>query len=183
MKDQYNRGSMRRSGLLILLLCAQVGIGAQIDPRTAILERTGWDAIVTGRARVAADAFREALAGDPKNARLHLGAATAAFLERRDAEAKDALDRALALDPKLTRARTLLGQVLHRMGDVPGAIRTYSVLTADAPDDKEAVATLARWRRELDLNGRMQQAVGAHFTVSFEGPEESHLADEALASL
>src|SRR5438105_13725393 len=127
---------MRRFTCLAVFVCATVSVLAQIDPRTALLERTGWDALVAGRARAAADAFREAVAADPKNARLHLGAATAAFLERRDADAKDALDRALAIDAKLTRARALLGQVLHRMGDVPGAVRTYSALTADAPDDK-----------------------------------------------
>jgi hypothetical protein len=175
---------MHRSALLVLmLLCALTGANAQIDPHAAILERAGWDAIVAGRARVAADAFREAIAADPKNARLYLGAATAAFLERRDADAKDALDHALAIDPRLPRARALLGQVLHRIGDVAGAIRIYGALIADTPDDKEAAATLARWQRELDLSDRMQQTVGAHFTVSFEGPAESSLADSALASL
>ena len=43
---------------------------AQIDPRTALLERAGWDALAKGQAAQAADAFREALTGDPKNARL-----------------------------------------------------------------------------------------------------------------
>ena len=46
-----------------------------------------------------------------QNAQLHLGAGTAAELERRDADAKDALERALTLDPTLTDARALLGQV------------------------------------------------------------------------
>ncbi len=185
MNRRYNRGRMlRRAALLLFFLWCAVGRGhAQIDPRTALLERTGWDALVAGRAHQAADAFREALSADPKNPRLYLGAATAAFLERRDHDAKDALDRALTIDPRFTRARMLLGQVLHRMGDLTGAIRTYSLLVTAAPDDKEAAATLARWRRELDLKDRMRQTVSAHFTISFEGPTESHLADEALASL
>ena len=173
-----------RGLVIVFSVClTAASVDAQIDSHTAILERTGWDALVAGRARVAAEAFREALAADPKNARLYLGAANAASLERRDRDAKDALDRALAIDPTFTRARTLLGQVLHRMGDVPGAVRVYDRLVAEAPDDSGAAATVARWRRELDLDLRMQQAVGAHFTVSFDGPEESRLADEALASL
>ena len=156
---------------------------AQIDPKTALLERAAWDALVAGQAHAAADAFRQALASDPKNPRLYLGAGTAAYLERRDADAKDALDHALALDPRMTRARALLGQVLHRSGDLLGSIRTYETLTAEAPDDKEAVATLERWRREAELQERMQQAIGQHFTVSFEGPEEAALATKALDSL
>ncbi len=156
---------------------------AQIDPRTAMLEKAGWDAIVGGQAAVAADRFRQAIALDPKNPRLYLGAGTAAYLDRRDGDARASLERALSIDPSLGRARALLGRVLHRMGEVPEAIRTYERLTADAPDDREAAATLERWRRELALHDRMQQTVGAHFRVSFEGPSEAGLAAEALASL
>src|SRR5262249_46921068 len=166
----------------VLHVCDPALARAQIDPKTAWLERAAWDALVAGRPHDAADAFREALASDPKNARLHLGAGTAAFLERRDADARDALERALALDPKLTRARVLLGQVMYRSGELAGAIRSYETLLAEAPDDKQAAATLDKWRREAELHDRMQQAVGSHFTVSFEGPSEETVAAKALQS-
>ncbi len=158
-------------------------VAAQSDPRTALLERAGWDAVTAGQAHAAAEAFGEALAADPKNARLHLGAGIAAALERRDADARDAFERALALDPKLVRVRAPLGQVLYRMGDLGRAIQTYEILIADAPDDRDAQATLERWRRELELHDRMRQAVGSHFTVSFEGPAEASLAAKALECL
>ena len=174
---------MRSWWSLLLLIGASFAASAQIDPRTAFLEKAGWDAIAAGQPHVAADVFGQAIRADPKNAKLHFGAGTAAFLERRDADAKDALERALVLDPKLTRARALLGRVLHQMGDVPAAVRTYEALLVEVPDDKDAATTLDRWRRELELHGRMQQAVGAHFTVAFEGPEEAGLAADALASL
>jgi tetratricopeptide (TPR) repeat protein len=169
-------------GAALLVIRAEVP-AAQIDPRTALLERTGWNALAGGQARAAADAFREALAADPKNARLHVGAGMAAALERRDADAKDAFERALALDPKLVQVRAPLGQVLYRMGDLTGAIRTYAQLVADTPEDAAAQATLERWQRELDLHDRMRQAVGSHFTVSFEGPAEESLAAKAIESL
>lgn len=106
----------------------------------------------------------------------------AAFLERRDMEAKDAAERALALDPKLANARALLGQALRRMGDLAGAIKQYEVVVAET-DDRDARSTLDRWRREAELHDRMQHAFGAHFTVSFEGPSEEALATQALESL
>jgi tetratricopeptide (TPR) repeat protein len=168
--------------VLALLLSASF-TAAQIDPRTALLERGAWDALNAGHAHAAAEAFREALAADPKNARLHLGAGMAAALERRDGDAKDAFERALALDAKLTQARALLGQIQHRLGDVAGAIRTYETLISLAPDTRDARATLERWRRELELHDRMQHAVSSHFTVSFEGPAEAALAAEALELL
>jgi tetratricopeptide (TPR) repeat protein len=164
-----------------LLLCAT--LGAQIDPRAALIERAAWTALNAGQARAAADGFREALASDPKNARLHLGAGMAASLERRDADARDEFERALTLDPKLAQARALLGQVQYRLGDRLLAVRTYETLVAMTPDDRDARATLERWRREADLHDRMDQAVGSHFTVRFEGPAEAELAAEALEAL
>jgi tetratricopeptide (TPR) repeat protein len=170
-------------GVAIVLWLAAPRALAQIDPRTALLEKAGWDALTAGQAQTAAENFRAALAADPRNARLHLGAGIAAYLERRDSEARTELERALALDPRLTEARAVLGQVQHRMGDVRTAISTLDLFVADTPNNDVARATLERWRRELELHDRMQQAIGSHFTVSFEGPSEEALATEALASL
>jgi tetratricopeptide (TPR) repeat protein len=173
----------RRLLLLFALVLSGAVLGAQVDPRGALLEQAAWAALNAGRGQAAAEGFREALAADPKNARLHLGAGMAASLERRDADARDEFERALALDPKLTQARALLGQIQYRIGDLDLAVRTYETLVAITPDDREARATLDRWRREADLHDRMQQAVGSHFTVSFEGPAEADLAAEALELL
>ena len=175
---------MRANWLLLFapfLFCAV--IGAQVDPRSALVERDAWSALNAGQARAAAAAFREALAADPKNARLHLGAGMAASLERRDADARDEFDRALALDPKLAQARALLGQIQYRMGDRALAVRTYETLVAMTPDDRGARTTLERWQREAELHDRMRQAVGSHIIVSFEGPAQAALAAEALKYL
>ena len=195
---QYNFNSMTGRCLRLLSLAVVIslwpappGAAAQIDPRTALLEKAGWDALTAGQARAAAENFRAALAADPRNARLHLGAGIAAYLERRDPDARMELERALALGPDLAEARTVLGQVQHRMGDVRAAISTLELYITDvradarpnAPADVTARATLERWRRELELHDRMQQAIGERFTVSFEGPSEQALAAEALASL
>src|SRR5258708_39766699 len=102
--------------------------GAQVDPRVALLERDGFGALAAGQAHRAAEAFREALAADPTNARLHLGAGAAADLQLRAEDAREALERALALNPELVQARKVLGRVLRRQGDLPGAIRTYEML-------------------------------------------------------
>ena len=168
--------------ILMALICV-TSVSAQIDPRTALVERAAWEALNKGQAHQAAAGFRDALTADPKNPRLHLGAGLAAVGERRDADARDEFETALTLDPKLTDARRALGTVQYRMGDLMSAIRTYETLTAEAPDDKAAQATLERWRREMELHDRMRDAIGSHFTVSFEGPAEAELADQALQSL
>jgi tetratricopeptide (TPR) repeat protein len=170
--------------LLVTALAIATAASAQTsDPRIALMERAAWDALSKGATTTAADIFRRALASDPNNAQLHLGAATAAYADRRDDEAKSELERALALDPKLSAAHQLMGQVLHRRGDLLGAIHIYDMLAKDSPADAATRATLDRWRREFDLQLRMQQTFGGHFAVSFEGPAEEALAAKAIDSL
>jgi tetratricopeptide (TPR) repeat protein len=168
--------------LLILALLVAPAAG-QIDPSTALLEKSGWEALNAGNFRAAADAFRAAIGADSRNARLHLGAGTAAYLERRDEDATRALDRALELDPRLTEARALLGQIRYRGGDLFGAIGLYERVVADAPADPRRRETLDRWRREAELNDRLRHSLNDRFTVSFDGPAETPLAARALESL
>ena len=122
-RSRYRLAVLAVSLPLCLLAIGTSASAAQSDPKTAMLERAGWDALAANQPRAAAEAFRQALADDPKNALLHLGAGLAAYIERRDADAQAALGRAVQLNPKLTRARELLGLVLYRAGDLLGAMR------------------------------------------------------------
>lgn len=169
------------AGLLVLGGTAYAG--GQNSPRVAILEQEGWAAIKAGKGPAAMDAFREAIKLDPKNAWLRLGAGTAEFLQRHDAEAKAYLEQALELDPKLTRARAQLAHAVKRQGDLQEAIRLYELVAVESPDDTAVRDTLERWKRERDLHDRMRLEVGDHFTVSFEGAEDAAMAAQAIESL
>jgi tetratricopeptide (TPR) repeat protein len=171
------------AALLLGLTALAAPAAAQVDPKNALLERTGWEAVNAGDARAAAEAFRSAIVADPRNATLHLGAGVAAFLERKDAEARLALERSLDLDPKLLDARVLLSQVLYRMGDPTSAMRELERAVGSAPSDTRLAEMLGRWRREAELHDRMRESLNERFTVSFEGPEEAMLAAQALESL
>jgi tetratricopeptide (TPR) repeat protein len=156
---------------------------AQSSPKAAMLEQAAWAALDARQLPEAADAFDQAIALDPKNARLRLGAGMTALLQRRDRDAKQALEYALQLDPQLTAARAPLAHLLRRAGDLPGAIREYERVASESPGDAAVRETLERWRRELDLHDRMRQEVGDHFVVSFEGPEDSALGAQAVEAL
>ena len=153
------------------------------DPRTAFLEKAGWDALTAGDVHAAAEHFRAALTGDPRNPWLHVGAGLAAYLERLDADARAVLEQALSLQPELTEDCASLGQVQHRAGELRSAIASLDIVVAAAPGDRAARETLERWRREGELHDCMQQAIGTDFTVLFEGPSEEMLVSEALAAL
>ena len=177
------RAAFQVLALVVLPALLPVGAAGQVDPKTALLEQAGFEALEAGDARQAAALFAEAVTADPKNAALHLGAGAAAYLERRDEDAKRALDRAIALDPGMGDARRLLGLVVRRQGDLARAIRIYEALVRDDPGRGGTLETLERWRRELALHDRMDRAIGNHFTVAFEGPAEADLAERALESL
>ena len=155
----------------------------QNSPRVGMLEQAGWNAIKAGNHKAAAESFVEAAKLDPKNAQLWLGAGFAEFLQRHDPEAKDYLQRALDIDPKLTLARAQLAQVIKREGDLAEAIRHYEIVVSEMPSEKGLEQTLERWRREKELHERMRVEVGDHFTVSFVGPEDAAMAAQALESL
>jgi tetratricopeptide (TPR) repeat protein len=153
-------------------------VGAQIpDP-----ERDGWRELSSSNYRDAAAAFQKAIAAQPRNARLYLGAGVTAFLDRRDADAQRLLRRALELDSSLTDAREVLGLVLYRSGDLHAAIREYDGLAAFDPRPR-VIDTLNRWRRESDLRDGMTLTAGNGFTLSFEGQPDAGIAMQAAASL
>ena len=166
-----------------LLLALAVLTAAQNSPRVAMLQQAGWEALAANRLQVAADTFKEAIALDPKNASLRVGAGMAAALQRHDAEARSHFEQALVLDPKLSLARAQLAQVVRRQGDYQEAIRLLEIVAADAPGDAAVRDMLDRWKRERDLHDSMRLEIGDFFTVSFEGPEDAALASQALESL
>ncbi|MGE0449734.1 MAG: tetratricopeptide repeat protein [Vicinamibacterales bacterium] len=166
--------------LTILIVATAHG---QVDPRNALLEQSGWDALAAGDAAAAASAFQRALAADPQRAELHLGAGLAAVLEKRDPDALAAFDRALALDPKMTMARAQLAMTKYRLHDLNGAIALLEAVVAERPGEPQWATQLARWKDERELHGRLNMALGSHFTVAFDGPAQEDVAQKVLDSL
>jgi len=147
------------------------------------LARAAWDALNAGRLAEAAAAFDEARKLAPQEPSLLLGAALVAHLQSRADDARRHLIDALAIDPALTPASLLLGEVLYRAGDLDGAMGVYERALTLAPDNAQVKTRLDAWRKEAALHGRFGQKLGDHFTVLFEGPAEAALAERAVALL
>ena len=170
--------------VLLAFLLAVTGAGvARGQGVSRPLADDPWKLLESGQAQAASELFRQAIATTPRDARLHLGAGVAAYLLRRDEEARAALERTLQLNPALGLARELLGLVLYRGGQLDAAVAAYETLLAAAPDQPAIADRLARWRREVELRDRMTMTVGSGFTLSFEGPPDGEIASRAMASL
>ena len=121
--------------------------------------------------------------GAPHPAAASLAAAVEAFEAGRFDTARVHLVDALKADPSLAPASLMLGELLYRAGDLPGAIDVYQRALAHHPDDPRLTGKLETWRKELALHDRFAQKLGDHFTVLFEGPAEETLARTAVKTL
>ena len=154
-----------------------------LDPEGLAESRAGWSAIQAGHAQEAARHFQAAIAHDADVSTYHLGAGVAAYQLGQQAAARGFLDAALRLDPGLTPASVLLGQILYRQGDLDAAIQVYADALARTPGDKMVTTRLDAWRKEAALHQDFQRSMSTNFTILFEGPAEQPLAEEALALL
>jgi tetratricopeptide (TPR) repeat protein len=151
--------------------------------RAAAAGRAGWEAIRAGRNQDAAAAFAEAIAAEPRDPSLYLGAGLAAHLLGQPTQARQSLEQALAIAPGYTTASLLLGEILYRGSDLDGAIRVYEAALILAPQHDGLTRRLAEWKRESALHSRFFQSNGSHFTVLFEGPSDEQLAARAIELL
>jgi hypothetical protein len=168
-------------GFVLLALAVGTALGPQRS--AAQLSKSGWDALNAGRVQEAAAAFDEALKVAPPQPMLLLGAGVTARLQGRSDDARRFLVDALKIDPGLTAASLLLGNVLYQAGDIDAAIDTYQRALALAPDHPQLTKQLDAWHKEALLHSSFGRKLGDHFTVLFEGPAEADLADRAVAIL
>jgi Tetratricopeptide repeat len=162
--------------LAIVALPSLAASGQSSGSRAA---EAGWSALDDGDGEKAAAAFTRALAEQPRDAMLLLGAGAAQHLLGRDTGAREFLRRAVELEPRLTPASLLLGQIAYDLGDVAEAIRTYEAALAHAPRHRTLRERLDVWRNE---SNKMTYTSGP-YTIMFEGHAEERLAAHATQVL
>jgi tetratricopeptide (TPR) repeat protein len=154
-----------------------VTVGAQ--SRVVELNEAGWKALRAGYTDRAASLFAEALKMRPDDPVLLLGSGAAANAQGKQKEAIAQLQRALELNPRLTPASRLLGQIAYAEGDVDLALKTYENALKYAPGDPALSRELEEWRRETDVHRSFDERRYDQFRVLFEGREEKQLARQA----
>ena len=155
------------------------GMAAPAASQSTRAEQVGVQALQDGDPDKAATAFAQALEQNPRDPRLHFGAGVAARLRGRDEEARKLLQRALDLEPRLTSASALFGELAYEHGDLDVAIQTYERALKYAPTNDGMTARLKTWRDEAAKERR----VDGLFSIAFEGPAEARLAAHATKAL
>ena len=173
---------MRRAAIVICLtMLATAPIGAQST--VTELNDAGWKALNAGDADRAARLFGEALTYRPNDPVLLLGAGASAHAQGKPDVALSRLKRSVELDPKLTVASRLLGQIAFQEGDVALAIRTYENALKYAPKDAALAADLAAWRQDTSTHQTFEERRYDRFRVMFEGRAEESVAARATTIL
>jgi tetratricopeptide (TPR) repeat protein len=166
---------MRRYAFVCTVLAVAWTVLAAADTAAAPRD-PAWDALKDGNHAQAESGFRASLRARPTDPTLHLGLGMALHAQGRSSEARSSLERALELEPRLTPAAVLLGQIIYASGDVDGAIAVYDRALKISRDFPEMQQQLERWRAESTLHAGFQQGGDGRFSVLFEGPAEQALA-------
>src|SRR2546426_8960116 len=107
-----------RSVALVLFCAFTIMAGpAQAESSGTALGRLGWEAIRAGQVMEASRLFHDAIAENAQDSTLFLGAGLAAHLQGHESEARTALEAAVRLNPKLTAASLLLGDISYRRSE------------------------------------------------------------------
>ena len=162
-----------RAGIYAALLLVGLTVPAWPQPAAgtpAALMTAGAAALEARRFDEALSAFQSATAILPGNASAWFGAGVSAYMLGRNRDAETLLARALVLEPALTEASALLGDLQYRAGRLAEAIATYQAGLTHAPAEQRFTAGIASWTAELRTESRFYTSRGAHFRVLFEGP-------------
>ena len=166
---------------ILVILSAPARVIAQ--PSLSNSVEAGFQAIQNGNADAAASIFRSALTRSPNDSRLLFGAGIAAHLQGRERDAMSLLEQALKVDPRLTQAAGLLGEIAYHEGDLDLAIKTYERLLTYVPTNITVRERLQQWRDEAALPQSSQSLKDDRFAIKFDGPVQEKLAARATTVL
>jgi tetratricopeptide (TPR) repeat protein len=166
---------------LCLTVLAQASLHAQAS--VTELNEAAWKELRDGKGDRAEALFARALTIRPNDPVLVLGSGAAAQAQGHHREAILRLQRALDLEPRLTIASQLLGQIAYDEGEVDLAIRTNEKALKYAPNDAVLTSKLETWRREAEVHHSFEERRYDRFRVMFEGRAEESLAAQATTVL
>src|SRR5712692_8607976 len=140
-------------------LCLTVLALASLHAQSSVTELNdaGWKELRNGNGDRAEALFARALTLRPNDPVLVMGSGASAQAQGHHREAMLRLQRALDLEPRLTVASQLLGQIAYDEGEVDLAIRTLEKALKYAPNDPELAGKLDAWRREAEVHHSFEE--------------------------
>jgi tetratricopeptide (TPR) repeat protein len=170
-------------GLLVIAGALQTPVPAlaqALSVDAVKLAEAGARALDERRFADALASFTAAAKVAPRNAEIAFGVGVSAYMLGQNAEAERQLVRALQLNPRITDASIILGELQYRSGRISDAVATYETALKSAPSDARLKEKIAAWSAEAKTESRFAETRGVHFRVLFEGPVDQALARRAV---
>lgn len=169
---------------MILIVAGPASLAGQAPTGDAVtLAEAGARALDERRFADALSSFTAAAKLAPRSGPIALGVGLSAYMLGQNAVAEQELLRALKLDPSLTDASIVLGELQYRSGRIAAAVVTYQAALKHAPGDATLNEKIAQWSAEERTESRFAETRGVHFRVRFEGPVDQALARRAVELL
>jgi tetratricopeptide (TPR) repeat protein len=154
---------MVRAWLAAWIVLITLGFSHAADNAALLRSDQRWEdarkTLAQGKAAEAGAAFENLLQEYPNEADLHLFLAMSLLRQREPHAAVVSSQRAIALDPHHSEARTLLGYVeLEVRGDADAAIREYKKVIEMRPDLPQAYSNLAAAQKK---KGELEEAIAS----------------------
>jgi tetratricopeptide (TPR) repeat protein len=144
---------------------------------------SGWRLVEAGEYRRAAQAFAVARELNPEKAAYWVGFGLSQVRRYRDDLAVTALERAIEIDPSVTRAYVLLGDIYAQRGDVTAAVRYYDTAFRQDPNHVGVRERLLLARRDEAYEATFDRLFSAHFIVKFHGATDRAVASRVAERL
>lgn len=119
----------------------------------------------------------------PRNANIAFGVGLSVYLLGQNAEAERHFQHTLQLDPSITDASILLGELQYRSGRIGDAVATYEAALKRAPSDMRLREKITEWSAEAKSESRFAETRGVHFRLLFDGPVDQAIARRAVEML
>lgn len=144
---------------------------------------SGWRLVEAGQYRRAAQAFAVARELDPEKAAYWVGFGLSQLRRYRDDLAVPALERAIDIDPHVTQAHVLLGDIYAQRGDVTTAVRHYDTAFRQDPNHVGVRERLLLATRDEAYEAAFDRLFSAHFVVKFQGATDRAVAGRVVERL
>lgn len=166
------------------ILFLAIALAAPLSGQSiAELNTAAWKQLRSGNADRAARLFAQALATQPDDPVLLLGAGATAHVQGRSDEAVARIQRALRANPAFVEASLLLGEIAYSLGRIDLAIETYEAALQHSPAHAGLASRLHAWREDAAAHDRFEEVRYDRFKVLFEGRAEQSLAVQATQLL
>ncbi len=145
--------------------------------------RLAWGYLENGNYRDALNTFAEADRAQPGEGGVLQGLGVTYYKLGKPMQAEAFLERALDADANLAPALKLLGEIAYRRDDLEEAKARFAEAFRLDPSDVDVRDRLERVREEARAQTGFRALEGRHFTVRFEGREETAVAHDVLRRL